>query len=500
MNDVVTAVKEFMKFNEVKAYIDAQTADIPNFWSIIEYGKNSYETRYSRMIRWLLDPMETHNQGNFFANKLIELSTLDGKKKLSAGGGHAKCEALGSNIDIFFIDEQEKITITIELKMWSSDHANNGEHQLDKYYDAVDAKYKPTDDYQNHYFYITINGDSPNVAMMEHREEWDNISYEQILSIIKLMKQKIMKDESKREDLKLSTLKIIGDFHEDMSRNVSKYEFITSDNIMTWNKNNLSLREKFKQLKNDYVDNRMTDPSIDEACKKFLANVNEGDEEEHRLTEEQLIFALELMSLSISEQNHKANEDVHRLMSEIFLNFAGNKDDAKTALSGETKRRKVKLKQNIISQTGFRYVWMTSGKGQGLRFFKEDMKEKEYGDAIKMPYVYFSGDYSQKIFNDGVAYSLENDNKPSGKISYTKLLKLFNKPKDKDAFLSKNITKEAGFKEFADFLIELLKNTQNFEEIIEQKRNDEKAKTNDFTEAISLINYEKQKRNKSEPK
>jgi hypothetical protein len=32
----------------------------PNFWSIIEYGRGSYETRYSRMLRWLMDPSENH--------------------------------------------------------------------------------------------------------------------------------------------------------------------------------------------------------------------------------------------------------------------------------------------------------------------------------------------------------------------------------------------------------------------------------------------------------
>ncbi|MGL4662609.1 MAG: PD-(D/E)XK nuclease family protein, partial [Culicoidibacterales bacterium] len=195
MSKIVTEFNKFMKIKEVKKYIGVHSINIPNFWSVIEYGKNSYETRYSRMIRWLLDATETHGQGNFFANELIKLSHSKNKeiKNLPVvKSGHAKCEALGSNIDIFFIDEQEKITITIELKMWSSDHANNGKHQLDKYYNTVITNYPPKKGYQNYYFYITINGVAPNiVAMNRAKKEWTNISYNEISPIIAAMKKRI---------------------------------------------------------------------------------------------------------------------------------------------------------------------------------------------------------------------------------------------------------------------------------------------------------------------
>ncbi len=49
----------------------------PNFWDIIEYGtskngmdRSAHETRYSRMIRWLMDPGENHNQGIFFCKSI----------------------------------------------------------------------------------------------------------------------------------------------------------------------------------------------------------------------------------------------------------------------------------------------------------------------------------------------------------------------------------------------------------------------------------------------
>lgn len=38
----------------------------PNFWRIIEYGKNSYEIRQSRMIGWLLDTHQNHGIGDIF--------------------------------------------------------------------------------------------------------------------------------------------------------------------------------------------------------------------------------------------------------------------------------------------------------------------------------------------------------------------------------------------------------------------------------------------------
>src|SRR5690625_6084144 len=52
----------------------------PNFWSILEYGtsirkdkRSSHEERLSKMIRWLLDPNETHQLGNIFAVRFLEL-------------------------------------------------------------------------------------------------------------------------------------------------------------------------------------------------------------------------------------------------------------------------------------------------------------------------------------------------------------------------------------------------------------------------------------------
>ena len=54
MGELANKIYEFScneKVNEIIKYKNKA-----NIWRIIEYGKKSYETRYSRMLRWLLDP------------------------------------------------------------------------------------------------------------------------------------------------------------------------------------------------------------------------------------------------------------------------------------------------------------------------------------------------------------------------------------------------------------------------------------------------------------
>ena len=70
MGELANKIYEFScneKVNEIIKYKNKA-----NIWRIIEYGKKSYETRYSRMLRWLLDPNENHHFGNKFAKALIK--------------------------------------------------------------------------------------------------------------------------------------------------------------------------------------------------------------------------------------------------------------------------------------------------------------------------------------------------------------------------------------------------------------------------------------------
>lgn len=63
MRGLVGKLKVLSLTPQMKAELEA--AKKPSFWSILEYGKNSYETRYSRMLCWLLNPAGTHGLGGF---------------------------------------------------------------------------------------------------------------------------------------------------------------------------------------------------------------------------------------------------------------------------------------------------------------------------------------------------------------------------------------------------------------------------------------------------
>ncbi|PZP16922.1 MAG: hypothetical protein DI611_03080 [Brachybacterium faecium] len=94
------------------------------------------------MLRWLLDPSETHGVGGFFATALLDAVTdrkkqqsiddpaelpealrakealpehLDGRDPDSPAV--VSTEALSKNLDVFYEDRAAKLTLTIEVKV-----------------------------------------------------------------------------------------------------------------------------------------------------------------------------------------------------------------------------------------------------------------------------------------------------------------------------------------------------------------------------------------------
>ena len=64
----------------LQKYVDKLVIEsVPNFWEIIEYGntkdrnmRSAHEIRYSRFIKWLLDPTENHNLDHLFIRELLK--------------------------------------------------------------------------------------------------------------------------------------------------------------------------------------------------------------------------------------------------------------------------------------------------------------------------------------------------------------------------------------------------------------------------------------------
>jgi hypothetical protein len=135
---------------------------LPNFWNIIEYGegnpgkygRSAHETRYSRMLRWLLDPKENHNCGNYLARKLFEIKNerLPEEEKILArdldrffpegekGWIPVAVEPEWERFDVSYKDSDHKLFIGIEVKQYASEQLTGDgdakKSQLTRYNDS----------------------------------------------------------------------------------------------------------------------------------------------------------------------------------------------------------------------------------------------------------------------------------------------------------------------------------------------------------------------------
>ena len=81
LKDYVNLIETIRVENpNLQKYVDKLVIEsVPNFWEIIEYGntkdrnmRSAHEIRYSRFIKWLLDPTENHNLDHLFIRELLK--------------------------------------------------------------------------------------------------------------------------------------------------------------------------------------------------------------------------------------------------------------------------------------------------------------------------------------------------------------------------------------------------------------------------------------------
>lgn len=101
---------------------------VPNFWDIVDYGANAGETRYSKMLGWLLDPQEDHGLGTFFASRFVQTAFGVGAPEISERARVHPRE--WRNIDVLLVDYDEAgmpvRTLVIENKTDTTEHARSG--------------------------------------------------------------------------------------------------------------------------------------------------------------------------------------------------------------------------------------------------------------------------------------------------------------------------------------------------------------------------------------
>lgn len=264
MRDLVGKLKVLSLTPQMKAELEA--AKKPSFWSILEYGKNSYETRYNRMLCWLLNPAGTHGLGGFalrwfagFAERKLNVcnqNSCTGKAKEAYPSREetqdptpgipspwdnyrpddrdgAKPEALSKNIDVFAYSFNDEICVTVENKMNSDEHSSKTEDgevsQLKKYYDAVMSddtfgsfKYK-------YFIFLTKDGHTPpsfsdptcdDNTKEDWQRRWMCMSYADLVEMLDAVLPRLTT---------LEGVAIVKDFRNDVVRNIDM------DNVVLYN-------------------------------------------------------------------------------------------------------------------------------------------------------------------------------------------------------------------------------------------------------------------------
>ena len=264
MRGLVGKLKVLSLTPQMKAELEA--AKKPSFWSILEYGKNSYETRYNRMLCWLLNPAGTHGLGGFalrwfagFADRKLNVcnqNSCTGKAKeaypsreetqASTPGipspwdnyrpddrDGAKPEALSKNIDVLAYSFNDEICVTVENKMNSDEHSSKTEDgevsQLKKYYDAVMSddtfgsfKYK-------YFIFLTKDGHTPpsfsdptfdDNTKEDWQRRWVCMSYADLVEMLDAVLPRLTT---------LEGVAIVKDFRNDVVRNIDM------DNVVLYN-------------------------------------------------------------------------------------------------------------------------------------------------------------------------------------------------------------------------------------------------------------------------
>lgn len=344
----------------LKKYVDKLVIEsVPNFWEIIEYGntkdrnmRSAHEIRYSRFIRWLLDPDENHNLGHLFIRELlksVEDIDISNKEILSFfsddSADNIVCQTEHENIDVYYYNKDKQIQIAIEVKQYSSEH-NSGsseESQLTQYSKVLDElsgkQYK---------FFLTPNGDEPSIE----NQDWISIDYKIISHILDVM-------IANNHDLDF--IKLVKDFRADLLRTVTNVSFTRNQDVLR-----LLARENRQQILSYNLDELRSDLELEYKYKQAILESN--------LDEKKITKTVEVLQDNIYTQNHnKSSEEVKGLVNKLFEYYSG--------CSGlMTDYQKI-----IVDDLSLRGFVKKSKKEQNLTF----ISEKDLDSATQ---IYIAGD------------------------------------------------------------------------------------------------------------
>lgn len=359
---------------------------LPNFWNIIEYGegnpgkygRSAHETRYSRMLRWLLDPKENHNCGNYLARKLFEIKNerLPEEEKILArdldrffpegekGWIPVAVEPEWERFDVSYKDSDHKLFIGIEVKQYASEQLTGDgdakKSQLTRYNDSFEKWKKDHcggEDPQKVLIFLTPLKVEPT------DKEWIAMSYEELIEILRPMVS--MNPE-------LNFVKVLLDFIHDLERVIVQKRYDENKDALRAIVNDehflnalifYSSAIEPEEAKESGASKKQKEQDKNElAREEFYKEIRVGNYDEQRI-----ITAMGIMFNSRTIQDHTPSDAVQRVIRRLFQVLTDSETPPTIRESNLTKE----LSQNLRDSTIFRSVKLTRGKGQGIHFYTD---------------------------------------------------------------------------------------------------------------------------------
>ena len=337
----------------------------PNIWDIVEYGKDSYEIRYSKFLRWLLDPKENHKAGPVLAEELWQI--FKGEKVVFSMNSETTAEE--ENIDVLLVDEENEKYIAIELKVWTDAH----NEQLKNYGDYLEETYP---DYSGLKIFLTPFGRKP-ADEAQWDDRWVCMDYSTLDNPFKKIIAKVCQE---RVSYRFHILKLIDDFWYDLMRQVEGESFkqlvlesLESDELYT--------KEKYDVIKIEEAVNALDFDEIFKA--KFIEEIKK------------------IIPVQDKTPYPKGQLLIRKIFNEIALEKLSLESEEN--FGRETKEQRFSEANEAYKELGIQNINVTQRKGQGLNLRLTDQE---------FPFIYMSV-CSKGIFpNDGfiLVYEDREDN------------------------------------------------------------------------------------------
>ncbi|WP_431791448.1 PD-(D/E)XK nuclease family protein [Kocuria palustris] len=375
----------------------------PNFWSILEYGKSSYEIRYLRMLRWLMDPKGDHGLGAYISRELIRLVDSEAADRLSGVYVPSKKDVVrneginsSGGIDVLLYEEAASLCVAVENKVYADESFPvNEQSQLHRYHDAVQGHHTFSAAENKFFLFLTLDGHSLKTSggwgkgdqfdPPAYYEDWKPISYSELNGILEAAIEKLLEEPLVDEFGMLTNsghvYKIIDDFIVD---NKSKVDLLTRhrEEIEGFRTHEEELASIVQALDDEERGESAANGDLESEGLNILDEIGEDLNLETRLVERALVDIYE--ALASSTADHTPNGGVKRIIEKVSEAFVGHVLHPKESCA---------LPEGKREATGFSHMRRSQGKGQGLYWYaSDDVRSKEH--------LYISGASNGNLPND----------------------------------------------------------------------------------------------------